>query len=99
MHVRTYEYMYVGMFVYIYQCMCIMYEYTHIDSYIHIVCVCVCVCVYVYVCVCVSTFLIKKSLQPPVSLSGLPSSTLSPSSLYLHAYLVIQTRQMNCGST
>ena len=49
--------------------------------------------------VCVCAFLMKKSLQPPVSISGLPSSTLSPSSLYLHAYLVIQRIQMNSEST
>ena len=76
------RYVYISMSVYI--CRCIyncMYVYVIIHVYTYIfVCVCVCVC----------AFLMKKSLQPPLSLSGLPSSTLSPSSLYLHAYLVIQ---------
>ena len=56
---------------------------------------CVCVCVFVYVC----AFLMKKSLQHPFSPFGLPSFTLSPKSLYLRAYLVIQRRQMKCVST
>ena len=59
---------------------------------------CVCVCLCVSVCVC-CPFFMKKSPQPLASLSGLPSFTLSPSSLYLHAYLVIQRRQIKCGST
>jgi len=85
-------YVFINMCVFIYRSIYNLYERICIykRTYIHI-----CVCV----CVCVCTILIKKSLQPPVSLSGLPSSTLSPSSLYLHAYLVIQRRQMNCGST
>ena len=55
--------------------------------------------VYVYMCVCVClfAFLMNKSLQP--TLSGLPSFTPSLSSLYFRAYLVIQRRQLRCGST
>ena len=72
-------------------CVC---KYVFMYVYIYI-----CVCVWVCVCVCVCAFLMQISLQHPVSISGLPSFTLGPNSPYLIAYIVIQRRQMKCGST
>ena len=86
-------FMYTCMCVFIYRFMFRLYVriYTYICSFC--VCVCVWVCECVCVCVCVCVCLSHEEVATATSF------TLSPNSPYLNAYLVIQRRQMKCGST
>ena len=91
---------YIFVCVYVFLCLCmyyiiVMYVCVHVRKWIYMY-------VFMYICVslCVCLSLFHEKIPSASSFTFWSSQFHSQShSLYFHAYLVIQRRQMKCGST